>query len=283
MRNLQGRLDLCSINTATLGHREPLARTIDRIARAGFGGIAPWRREVEDGNVRELARQIRSLGLKVSGYCRSTYIPASTTEQYAANIESNIAALHDAAELGAKCFVIVAGGVPEGSRDLIGAREQLSEGILRMLATAHDCGVPLALEPLHPMYAANRSVLNSLSQALELCEDVDPRNSGFLSVAVDVYHCWWDPNLQQSIDAAGQSGRICAFHVCDWLYETSDMLLDRGMMGDGVIDLRSIRADVEHAGYDGLVEVEVFSQNNWWKRDQDEVLALCAQRLQTVC
>jgi sugar phosphate isomerase/epimerase len=283
MRTLRGRLDLCSINTATLGHREPLARTIDRIAKAGFGGIAPWRREVEGSDIGQIGRQIRSLGLEVTGYCRSTYIPASTSEQFAANIEANVAALHDAAELGARCFVIVAGGVPQGSRDLVAARNQFAEGMAELLDTARACGVPLALEPLHPMYAANRSVLNTLAQALQICEEVDPNRSGFLGIAIDAYHCWWDPNLHASIEAAGRTGRILAYHVCDWLHETTDMLLDRGMMGDGVVDLPALRQSVERAGYDEFVEVEIFSQNDWWQRDPDEVLAVCAQRLQTVC
>jgi sugar phosphate isomerase/epimerase len=283
MRNLKGRLDLCSINTATLGHREPLSLTIDRIARAGFGGIAPWRHEVEKANVAAIARQIKSLDLTVTGYCRSTYLPAATHAQFVANIEANKAALRDAATLGARCFVMVVGGLPEGSRDLNGVRSQVSEGIGELFATAREYGVPLALEPLHPMYAADRAVLNTLAQALEICEKLDPERSGFLGVAVDVYHCWWDPALQASIAAAGQAHRMLAFHVCDWLRETRDMLLDRGMMGDGVVDLRAMRESVEGNGYDGLVEVEIFSQENWWRRDPDEVLRVCAERLQTIC
>jgi sugar phosphate isomerase/epimerase len=283
MRNLQGRLDLCSVNTATLGHREPLSVTIDRVAAAGFGGIAPWRHEVENANVDELARQIRDVGLSVTGYCRSTYLPATSREQFAANIDANKAALHDAATLGARCFVMVVGGLPEGSRDLHGARAQVIEGIGELLETARDCGVPLALEPLHPMYAADRAVINTLAQALDICAELDPDHAGNLGVALDIYHCWWDPALRASIARAGQDDRLLAFHVCDWLRETRDLLLDRGMMGDGVVDLSDIRRRVEHAGYDGLVEVEIFSKENWWRRDPDEVLRICAERLQSVC
>ncbi|MFM0323500.1 sugar phosphate isomerase/epimerase family protein [Caballeronia glebae] len=283
MRNLKGRLDLCSINTATLGHREPLSLTIDRIARAGFGGIAPWRHEVEKANVADAARQIRALCLSVTGYCRSTYLPATSREQFAANIDENKAALRDAATLGARCFVMVVGGLPEGSRDLSGARAQVCDGIAELLETARDCGVPLALEPLHPMYAADRAVLNTLAQALDMCERLDPHRSGVLGVAVDVYHCWWDPALQASIAAAGQAKRILAYHACDWLRDTRDMLLDRGMMGDGVVDLSAMRESIECAGYEGLIEVEIFSKENWWRRDPDEVLRICADRLQTLC
>jgi sugar phosphate isomerase/epimerase len=283
MRNLKGRLDLCSINTATLGHREPLSRTIDRIASAGFGGIAPWRHEVEKADVAQIAKQVKALDLTVTGYCRSTYLPAASRAQFVANVNENKAALRDAATLGARCFVMVVGGVPEGSRDLSGARAQVSDGIAELLETARDCGVALALEPLHPMYAADRAVLNTLAQALDICDALDRERSGFLGVAVDAYHCWWDPALHASIAAAGQANRMFAYHVCDWLRETRDLLLDRGMMGDGVVDLPAMRESVERAGYEGLVEVEIFSKENWWRRDPDEVLRICAERLQTVC
>jgi sugar phosphate isomerase/epimerase len=283
MRNLHGRLDLCSINTATLGHREPISVTIDRIARAGFGGIAPWRREIEGADVAQVARQIKALGLTVTGYCRSTALPAATPDAFDANIEANRAALRDAATLGAQCFVIVTGGLPAQSRDLPGARSQVVEGIAMLLETARDCGVPLAIEPLHPMYAADRAVVNTLAQALDICDAVDAANTGHVGVAIDAYHCWWDPALANAIEAAGQAKRILAYHVCDWLRDTRDMLLDRGMMGDGVIDLPALRQSVEAAGYDGLVEVEIFSSHDWWQRDPEHVLATCAARLQTLC
>ena len=143
--------------------------------------------------------------------------------------------------------------------------------------------MPLALEPLHPMYAANRSVLNTIAQALALCDVADPRRTGMLGVAIDVYHCWWDPCLHASIALSGHTNRILAYHVSDWLYETKDLLLDRGMMGDGVVDLPDLRRQVESAGYKGLTEVEIFSAENWWRRDIDEVLLTCAERLQSVC
>lgn len=283
MRQLNARLDLCAINTATLGHREPLAQTIDRIARAGFGGIAPWRHEIEKADLLAIARQLKALDMSVTGYCRSTYLPAATTAEFKANITANQLALREAAILGAQCFVMVVGGLPEQSRDLWAARAQVSEGIAELLDTAREYGVPMALEPLHPMYAADRAVINTLAQALALCEEVDPSQSGFLGVAIDAYHCWWDPDLYASIAVAGGARRILAYHVCDWLRDTRDLLLDRGMMGDGVVDLPGLRKQVERAGYTGLVEVEIFSRNNWWCRDPDEVLRICAERLQTVC
>lgn len=231
----------------------------------------------------QFARQIKALDLSVTGYCRSTYLPGATPAEFSANVEANRAALRDAATLGARCFVMVVGGMVPGSRDLAGARNQVLDGLSMLMDTAREYDVPLALEPLHPMYAANRAVVNTLAQALDICETVDPDRSGLIGVAVDVYHCWWDPELASSIAAAGKADRILAYHVCDWLYDTQDMLVDRGMMGDGVIDLPSVRSGVEGAGYDGLVETEIFSAQNWWQREPDEVLSICAERLQTVC
>ncbi|MFM0394859.1 sugar phosphate isomerase/epimerase family protein [Paraburkholderia phytofirmans] len=283
MDSLRGRLDRCSINTATLGHREPLSLTIDRIARAGFGGVAPWRHELDAANLDDIAKQIRALELTVTGYCRSTYFPADTAAQRAAAIQSNLNALRQAAEIGAQCFVLVVGGLPAGSRDLSAAREQVAEGVATLCGEARRLGVRLAIEPLHPMYAADRSVINTISQALALCQAVEPDGADVLGIALDIYHCWWDPQLSESIQAAGDAQRIFAYHVSDWLPNTRDMLLDRGMMGDGVVDLEHIGGLVEHAGYRGLVEVEIFSKERWWTAAPDEVLRMCASRLQSVC
>jgi sugar phosphate isomerase/epimerase len=230
-----------------------------------------------------VSRRIRDAGLEVSGYCRSTYIPAATREQFLANIEDNRRAVEQAAELGAACFVMVVGGLPVGSKDLADARTQLLEGTGMLLEHARKAGVPLALEPLHPMYCADRSCLSTLEQALDMCDTLDPGSTGMLGVAVDVYHVWWDPKLEAQIARAGRSNRSLAFHVCDWLVPTRDMLLDRGMMGDGVVNIPRIRGWMEGSSYAGPVEVEIFSQDNWWKRPAADTLAVCAERLQTVC
>lgn len=283
MRSLAGRLDLCSINTATLGHRESIAVVIDAVARHGFGGIAPWRRDLEEQDLLRVARHIREAGLAVTGYCRSTAFPAATTEGARLAVAENLQALRDAATLGATCFVIVAGGMPSGSRDLPAARRQLQDGVGTLLNEARQCGVTLALEPLHPVYAADRSVLCTLAQALDLCDALDPGHRGGIGIAADVYHLWWDAALPAALERAAIGARLVAFHVCDWLVPVQDVLLDRGMMGDGVIDIPRIRGMVEAAGYDGLVEVEIFSARNWWKRALDETLDICAERLQSVC
>ena len=285
MRDLANRLDLCSINTATLGHREKISTVIDAVARHSYGAICPWRRDLQDENVAAIARQIRDAQLTVSGYCRSTYFPALTRQELEANIADNIKAVTDAATLGAACFVLVVGSLPEGSRDLTTARAQVEDGVSRLLEHAKKVGIRLALEPLHPMYAGDRSCLNTLQQALDLAEKIEPDSSSppSLGVAVDVYHVWWDPDLAREIARAGKANRLFGYHVCDWLVPTRDLLTDRGMMGDGVIDLRMIRALMESANYNGPVEVEIFSSLDWWKRPMDDVLAMCSERLQTVC
>jgi sugar phosphate isomerase/epimerase len=285
LRALEGRLDLCSINTATLGHKAPIGSVIESVARFGFGGICPWRRDLETANVEAIALQIRDAGLSVSGYCRSTYLPASTSEAFRANVADNIRAIDQAAILGAACFVMVVGSLPQGSRDLLAARDQVAEGTAKLLQHARSVGVRLALEPLHPMYANDRSCLNTIQQALDLADMLEPGSpqAPGLGLAIDVYHVWWDPALAESIARAGAARRILGFHVCDWLVPTRDFLTDRGMMGDGVIDIPSVRAMVEAAGYDQLVEVEIFSDRDWWRRPAEETLAVCADRLSTVC
>jgi sugar phosphate isomerase/epimerase len=276
------RLERCSINTATLGHRSPIGTVVDNVARAGFGAIAPWRRDIEGQNVVAVARRIREAGLALSGYCRSTYFPAASRSKFLEKVEDNRRALDDAATLGAPCFVLVVGSLSAGARDLHGARAQVADGIAALLDHARDVGVTLAIEPLHPMYAGDRSCIASLAEALHLCDALDPQADGGIGVAIDVYHVWWDWRLAEDIRSAGQRRRIAAFHACDWLVPTNDLLLDRGMMGDGVIDIAMIRSQVESAGYRGFVEVEIFSRN-WWAIPEADVLAVCADRLVSVC
>lgn len=280
VRDLSQHLAFCSINTATLGFQAPISEVIDSIARAGFGMIAPWRREIEGGDVKAIARNMRDAGLTLSGYCRSTYIPAATASEFRSNIAANIHAIDDAATLGAPIFVMVVGGLPAGSKDMDAARQQVREATAELLQHGRKVGVRLALEPLHPVYAADRSCLTLLSEALDWCDAVEGESAApDLGVAIDAYHVWWDPNLASGIARAGKSKRIFAYHVCDWLVPTLDVLNDRGMMGDGVIDLKAMRAMIETAGYTGAVETEIFSSANWWKRPMAETLAVCKERL----
>jgi sugar phosphate isomerase/epimerase len=281
MRNLAGHPELCAINTATLGFTAPIAQVIEAVARHGFGGIAPWRREVEGHDVKAIAGHIRDAKLKVTGYCRSTFIPAATVKDFRANIEANKKAIADAAILGAESFVMVVGGLAQGSKDIAAARRQVAEATAELLTHGQEHGVKIALEPLHPVYAADRSCLSTVDEALDLCDRLAPASEKMLGVCLDVYHIWWDPGLERAVSRA--KDRITGFHVCDWLADTKDVLNDRGMMGDGVIDIPAIRSMVEKARYRGLVEVEIFSATNWWTRPVDETLKVCRERLATVC
>ena len=274
MRMLEGHFELCSINTATLGFQAPIETVIDEIARAGFGGIAPWRREVEGNNIGVIAKRIRDAGLKVNAYCRSTYIPANSGLEFEKNIAANISALNDASVLGAETFTMVVGSLPEGSKDLASARAQVADAIAQLLKHAHKVGVKLSLEPLHPVYAADRSCITLLSEALDICDSI---NDPMLGVCIDAYHVWWDPDLAR--DVARAKDRIFNFHVSDWLMPTRDVLNDRGMMGDGIIDLPGLRGMIEAASYNGFIETEIFSAENWWKRSLVEILGVVKERI----
>jgi sugar phosphate isomerase/epimerase len=268
------RPELLSLNTATVREKWNLAQMIEGCARHGIRGISPWRDKLDELGAKEAARMIRAHELTVTGLCRGGKFPAVDRAGREAAIRDNLKAIDDAATIGAQCLVLVVGGLPAGSKDLAGAREQVREGIEAILPAARAALVPLAIEPLHPMYAADRACVNTLRQALDLCEMLGEG----VGVAVDVYHLWWDPKLRQQIFRAGEERRLFAYHICDWLVPTTDLLLDRGMMGDGVIDLPKIRGWVEEAGYAGFHEVEIFSARNWWKREPDEVLEVVKQR-----
>jgi sugar phosphate isomerase/epimerase len=265
-----------SINMATVREQWNLKQCLEGFARHGIGGLAVWREPLQKVGVREGAKMIRDSGLGVSGLCRAGYFAANDAAGRERAIDEFRRAIDEAAEIRADCVITVAGGLPEGSKDLAGARRQVWEGTARVLEFARTAGVKLAVEPLHPMYAADRCCINSLAQALDLC---DALGEG-IGVAVDCYHVWFDPELERQITRAGKE-RLLAFHVCDWLVPTRDLLTDRGMMGDGVIDIPQIRRWLEAAGYDGWAEVEVFSALNWWKRPGDEVCRVAVERYRT--
>ena len=277
MRDLSSDTALLSLNTATVQAQWTLAQCIEGCARHGIGGIAPWRDKLAECGAARAALLIRDAGLRVTGLCRGGMFPAATPAGRQAALDDNRKAVDDAATIGAECLILVVGGLPDGSKDIAGARMQVRDGIAALLEHSRAAGVPLAIEPLHPMYAADRACVNTLKQANDLC---DALGDG-VGVAVDVYHVWWDPDLEAEIARAGAAGRILGFHASDWLVPTTDLLLDRGMMGDGVIDIPKIRGWVEAAGYDGASEVEIFSKDTWWRRDADDVLATCIQRHQT--
>jgi sugar phosphate isomerase/epimerase len=264
-----------SLNTATTREQWNLSQAIEGCARHGIRGISPWRDQIHEIGLQKAAKHIGDAGLHVTGVCRGGMFPVANASDKQAVIDDNVRAIEEAATLNADCLVLVVGGLPGTSKDLAGAQQQVEETLAELLPVARDAGVPLAIEPLHPMYAADRACVNTLGHANDICE----RLGDGIGVAVDVYHLWWDPQLQQQIMRAGKE-RLLAFHVCDWLVPTEDLLLDRGMMGDGVIDVALIRGWVESAGYDGFYEVEIFSQKDWWQRDGDEVLLTIKERIQ---
>ena len=268
-----------SLNLATTRQVWGFAEAVDGCLRAGITAISPWRDQIAAIGLDEAARIVKANGLQVTGVCRGGMFPAETAAGRQANIDDNLRAIDEAAALNADCLVLVVGGLPGSSKDLPGARQMVTDGIAAMLPHARASGVKIAIEPLHPMYAADRACVNTIDQALDICETLGET----VGVAIDVYHVWWDPRLAQAIARAGRMKRIFAHHICDWLVPTRDMLLDRGMMGDGVIDLPAIRKMVEDAGFYGPQEVEIFSQDNWWKRPGDEVLAVIKERVATVC
>jgi len=256
-----------SLNTATVKKQWKLGQIIDACARHGIPGIAPWRDQVAEFGLEQTARLIKTHGLTVSGLCRGGFFTARDWR------DDNRRAIAEAHVLGAQCLVLVVGGLLDESKDLSAARQRVIEGIYAILPEARQAGVPLAIEPLHPMQAAERACINTLEQALDICDAL-----GYgVGVALDVYHVWWDPKLEEQIKRAGRE-RLLAYHICDWLVPTRDLLNDRGMMGDGVIDLPQIRSWVEAAGYDGFHEVEIFSDLDWWRKNPDNVLATCKQR-----
>jgi sugar phosphate isomerase/epimerase len=266
-----------SINLATVREQYGLREAVEACARHGITAIDPWRDKVIACGIEESARIIKDHGMRVSGYCRGGLFPAATGAERQAAIDDNKRMIDEAAALGCDCLVLIAGGLPKGSRDLRAAHKMVADGLAAILPYARAAKVPLAIEPLHPMYAGDRACVNTLAHALELCDALGEGTG----VAVDAYHVWWDPDLEAQIARAG--ARILGYHICDWLVPTRDFLLDRGMMGDGVIDLPYIRSLVEKAGYQGCIEVEIFSAENWWKKPGDDVLRTCIERYRTVC
>ncbi len=268
-----------SINLATVREQWNLGEAVEACAKLGIKAIDPWRDQVAKFGLANSAKVIKDNGMQVTGYCRGGMFTAADAKGRAAAIDDNKRAIDEAAALGADCLVLVVGGLPQGSKDIEGARLQAAEGISAILDHARGAKMPLAIEPLHPMYAADRSCVNTLKQALDLAGQI----ASDVGVAIDVYHVWWDPELKAQIARAGAEKRIFAHHICDWLVPTRDLLLDRGMMGDGVIDLKGFRSMIEAAGFYGPQEVEIFSAGGWWKRPGEEVLKTCIERYNKFC
>lgn len=283
MRDFTDDHSVLALNTASLGHNLDGAgagwspeRVIAACAERGYGGIVFWRREIGTRAI-EIGNRVRAAGMQVAGLCRTPYIVGS--ERPARLHDEARASIDMAADLGASVLTVVTGGTEPGTKGVIETQKILADRIAYLVPYAADRGVSLALEPLNPMFGGNRTCLFTVADTLAVCDRLGAPNIG---IAVDVYHVWWDRLLRESLTSA--RGKVLGYHLCDWLEATSHMLLDRGMMGDGVADLRAIRTAVEDvADYNGLCEVEIFSAENWWKRDPAEVLDIIVERFRRFC
>ena len=265
---------LLSLNQYTT-HRWSVAEAAEACARAGLRYIGLWRDKVAEAGLSASARICRENGLSVSSLCRGGMFPAGTESARREKIADNRRAVDECAELRCDTLVLVCGGMAGCPVDE--ARKMVRDGIAAITDYASSRGVRLGIEPLHPMFAADRSVINTLGQALDLAEEI---GAAGLGVIIDVYHVWWDPGLFAQIERA--RGRIFGFHVSDWLVPPPDTLLGRGMMGDGVIDIRRIRGAVQATGYAGPIECEVFNRRIWDTPGSD-VLELMKQRFLERC
>ena len=276
-----------SLNTGTVRAQGDLLAIVEAAKRHGISQIAPWRDQVAAVGLERAVKAVRDAGFALSGYCRGGLFPTDAARRKAVR-DDNRRAVDEALALGSPCLVIVAGGLPqytrEGSapsKDIAATRAEIHDGLAELLDYAQAGGMPLALEPLHPMMAAERCAVNTLRQALDLCDALDPDRSRGLGVAVDVYHVWWDFEVHEQIERIGRD-RLLAFHVCDWLVPTVDTLQGRGMMGDGVIEIARLRESIEAVRDDVPCEVEVLS-SAWAERPMDEVLSIAVERYRTAC
>ena len=258
-----------SFNQAT-AERASLHDVIESCARHGVPYISVWRHKLAELGAHSAARQIRDAGLRVSSVCRGGMFPAPTAAERTARIEDNRRAIDEAATLGAEVLVLVCGAAPD--RDLSAARAMVADGIAEIAPYAAERHVRLGIEPLHPAFCAERSCITTMREARLISERFDSSNVG---VVVDVYHMWWDPERAEEIARLGD--RIAGYHVNDWLVPVKNVLMNRGMMGDGVIELRRIRGEVERAGYRGPIEVEIFNESIW-ERPLDELVGETVER-----
>jgi sugar phosphate isomerase/epimerase len=247
-----------------------LPEVVEGCARAGITRIGPWRQRVDEVGLQAAARLIADAGLAISSLCRGGFFVAATASERRRADDDNRRAIDEAVALGTDVLVLVCG--PPVGRDLAGARAAIAEGIERLVPYTAQAGVRLGIEPLHPMMIAERSAIVTLGQALDLAERFDAAHVG---VIVDAYHVWWDPALEREIARA--AGRVLGFHVSDWLVPTIDLLQGRGMMGDGIIDLRRMRRLLDEAGYDGAIEVEVINRE-LWAMPGEELVTLVRER-----
>mgnify|MGYP000876752096 CR=1 FL=1 len=263
---MPSNLNKLCIHTITTRPWE-IEQSSEAFSSSGIGGITVWRQALEGRNIVKTGDRLRNDGLEVVSLCRGGFFPATSASRRKLNIDDNLQAMDEAAALGAPLIVLVCGADPD--QPLATSRDQIRAGLEAIIPRAEELNIKLAIEPLHPMYAASRSAINTLSQANDMAEAI---NSPHVGVAVDVYHLWWDPNLENEINRCGENAHLFAFHICDWKFPLVDFLNDRGLMGEGCIDVPRIRRWVQKAGFDGFDEVEIFS-DRYWAMDQHEFLA----------
>jgi sugar phosphate isomerase/epimerase len=263
-----------SINQQTV-KQLPLPELAAACVELGVTGVGLWRGPVQEYGTEAAARLVRNAGLTVTSLCRGGFLTALDPAERHRALDDNRAAVDEAATLGTDTLVLVSGGLPEGSRDLAGARERIADALAELAPYAGRRGVRLAIEPLHPMFASDRCVVSTLSQALDLAERFPAEQVG---VVVDTYHLWWDDHAPDDIARAGAGGRLAAFQLADWVTPLPEgVLLGRGQLGDGAVDLRRFRELVDATGYGGPIEVEIFNPC-LWARDGVEVLTETAER-----
>ncbi|MET7935066.1 sugar phosphate isomerase/epimerase family protein [Streptomyces sp. NPDC005322] len=267
-----------SLNQETI-KQWSLPELTEGCVKAGITGVGLWRAPVQEYGVEAAARLVRDAGLTVTSLCRGGFFTAIDAAARAAALADNRKAVDEAATLGTDTLVLVSGGLPPGSRDLFAARERIADVLRELGPYAAERGVRLAIEPLHPMYAADRCVVSTLAQALDLAERFPADQVG---VVVDTYHLWWDDTIATRIARAGAGGRIAAFQLADWITPLPEgALLGRGQLGDGSVDFRWFREQVDATGYDGPIEVEIFNPR-LWARNGAEVLAEVADRYRSL-
>lgn len=263
-----------AIHQVTFLRQWSFRESIEGLARHGVRQTAVWRDKLHEVGVHEGARILRDNGMQVTGLSVGGLVTSPHPREWQASVDETRRVIEEAATIGADHVVTLSGGLMRDSNDLQGARGRALDALAQVVPDARGAGVRLGLEPLHPMLCANRAVLCTLEQANEWCDALGGGQA--VGIVVDTYAVWWDPQMVRQLEIAGS--KICAFHVNDWLPETRDLRLDRGMMGDGVIDIRAIRRDVDKAGYKGPCEVEIFSERDWWQRDPDEVVDVIKDR-----
>src|SRR3982751_4593387 len=269
-------LSRLSMNHVTLLEQCSMPQFVDVLARNDAHLASLWRDKAREHGVEKTATLVRERGIGVSGYCWGGLLTSPEAGEARQRRDDMRRALEEAALLGAPSLIFVAGGVDAREKSVAEERKRALEGVAEVVQHARDVGVRIALEPLHPMICATRSVLSTTKLANDWCDALAAED--IVGIAVDVYATWWDPEIGREIARAGR--RICSFHVSDWLADTQDLRLDRGMIGDGVIDLPGFRQAIEATGYASYVEVEIFSQRNWWQREPDDVNGVIKERAQ---